>query len=170
MTVRPSKKSIRTETASPVAPTAAVVLKQFRVVFNTVRNHFQQVEKQVGIGGAQVWALHAVDRRPGLSVTDLAEVMDIHQSTASNLVKQLVKRQLLRTERSAQDRRSQMLFAEPAAQALLRSVPGPFQGVLPGALEQLSDDTLAQLHGNLNLLIAAMKADEKAGNIPLAQL
>lgn len=159
--------------AEPVANEsnhAALVLRQFRVVFNAVRTHFQQVEKQVGIGGAQVWALHAVRHQPGMSVNELAAVMDIHQSTTSNLVRQLVQRQLLRTEKSHLDRRSVRLFLEPAAHALLAKVPGPFQGVLPGALAELSPQTLAQLHQNLDALIKVLQADEKAGRIPLAQL
>jgi DNA-binding MarR family transcriptional regulator len=149
---------------------AVLVLRQFRVVFNAVKTHFQQVEKQVGIGGAQVWALHAIHSRPGLSMNDLAAVMDIHQSTASNLVRQLVKRQLLRTEKSTTDRRSVMLYTEPAAQVILDRVPGPFQGVLPGALERLPPESLEQLHHHLGTLITVLAADEKAGSIPLAQL
>jgi hypothetical protein len=38
------------------AEKAARVLRRFRMVFNAVKTHFQQVEKQAGIGGAQVWA------------------------------------------------------------------------------------------------------------------
>ena len=171
---KPPKPPKSTPQAAPLPPgqpaNAALVLRQFRVVFNAVKTHFQQVEKQVGIGGAQVWALHAVHSQPGLSMNDLAKVMDIHQSTASNLVRQLIKRQLVRAERSSADRRSVMLYVEPAAEPLLQGVPGPFQGVLPGALEQLPSETLAQLHQNLGQLIQVLEADEKAGNIPLAQL
>lgn len=152
------------------AADATQVLRQFRVVFNAVRTHFQQVEKQVGIGGAQVWALHAIRQRPGLHMNDLAQAMDIHQSTASNLVRQLVKRQLVRAEKSPTDRRSVMLYIEPAAHTLLEQVPGPFEGVLPGALQQLAPDTLAQLHTHLSALIAVLEADEQAAQIPLAQL
>ena len=41
---------------------AVAVLRQFRQVFNAVKSHFQQVEKTVGMGGAQVWAL-SIDRK-----------------------------------------------------------------------------------------------------------
>jgi len=33
----------------PDAPGAARVLRQFRLVFNVIKTHFQQVEKKVGI-------------------------------------------------------------------------------------------------------------------------
>lgn len=149
---------------------AALVLRQFRVVFNAVRSHFLQVEKQVGIGGAQVWALHALASQPGLSMNDLAGAMDIHQSTASNLIRQLLKSGLVRTEKSATDRRSVKLYIEPAGQAILERAPGPFQGVLPEALNRLPPQTLQQLQKNLATLIAVLEADEQAGGIPLAQL
>lgn len=148
----------------------AQVLRQFRVVFNAVRTHFQQVEKRVGIGGAQVWALNVIQQRPGVGMNELAQAMDVHQSTASNLVRQLVKRQLVRTEKSTVDRRGVHLYVEPAALTLLQGVPGPYEGVLPEALQQLAPDTLARLQADLTQVIHALKADEQAGGIPLAEL
>lgn len=149
---------------------SAQVLRQFRVVFNAVRTHFQQVEKRVGIGGAQVWALNVIQQRPGVGVGELAHAMDIHQSTASNLVRQLVKRELVRTEKSTVDRRGVHLYVEAAAQALLQGVPGPYEGVLPGALQQLDPHTLVRLQADLAQVIHVLKADEQAGGIPLAEL
>lgn len=156
--------------SSSDADRAARVLRQFRVVFNAVRTHFQQVERRVGIGGAQVWALNVIRQQPGVGVNDLARAMDIHQSTASNLVRQLVKRELVRTEKAKPDRRSVQLFIEAAGQQLLQGAPGPYEGVLPQALQQLSPDTLDQLQQNLAEVIHALKADEQAGSIPLAEL
>ena len=145
------------------------MLRQFRVVFNAVRSHFQQVEKRVGIGGAQVWALNVIQNQPGVSVNELARAMDI-QSTASNLIRQLVKRELVRTEKSAADRRGVQLFIEAAGQLLLQGAPGPYEGVLPEALQQLPRATLDQLQLSLAQVIQALKADEQAGGIPLAEL
>ena len=146
------------------------VLRQFRVVFGAVRSHFRQVEKQAGIGGAQAWALSLVQRQPGLGVTELAQAMDIHQSTASNLVRQLLQRGLLRSEKSPQDRRSVHLYLEPAGAAVLQTLPGPFEGVLPQALQQLPPEALAQLHAGLAQLLPLLQADLAAGGVPLAEL
>ncbi|MGQ0708764.1 MAG: MarR family winged helix-turn-helix transcriptional regulator [Rhodoferax sp.] len=146
------------------------MLRRFRVIFNAVRTHFQQVERQVGLGGALVWALHEIERQDGLGVSALAERMDIHQSTASNLVRTLVQRGLVQTEKSAQDRRSTQLRLTPAGQALLAQVPGPFEGVLPVALAQLPPEKLAQLDAHLAELIGLLGADEAAAGIPLANL
>ena len=86
--------------------TNAQVLRRFRVVFNTVRGHFQQVEKQAGVGGAQVWALSVIRDQPGIGMGGLAKSMDIHQSTASNLVKALQKKEMLSMTKAVVDRRN----------------------------------------------------------------
>ena len=142
--------------------TNAQVLRRFRVVFNTVRGHFQQVEKQAGVGGAQVWALSVIRDQPGIGMGGLAKSMDIHQSTASNLVKALQKKDMLSMTKAVVDRRNVELTILPAGLAVLAKVTGPFEGVLPEALARMDRD--------LSELIQLLKADEKAGGIPLGQL
>jgi DNA-binding transcriptional ArsR family regulator len=82
----PAKKAAITDTADP----AARVLRRFRLVFNAVKSHFRAVETKAGVSGAQLWALSVVRRQPGIGVGDLARAMDIHQSTASNLLRGLI--------------------------------------------------------------------------------
>ena len=158
------------EPVSDPAVQTAVVLRRFRVVFNAVRTHFKQVEKQVGLGGAQVWALSLIRDRPGIGLGDLARGMDVHQSTASNLVKGLMKKGLIRVDKGQVDKRQVQLLALPEALALLAQVPGPFEGVLPEALDKLPAQTLQRLDHDLAELIRLLKADEATGSIPLAQL
>lgn len=152
------------------AVTNAQVLRRFRVVFNTVRGHFQQVEKQAGVGGAQVWALSVIRDQPGIGMGGLAKSMDIHQSTASNLVKALQKKDMLSMTKAVVDRRNVEMTILPAGLAVLAKVTGPFEGVLPEALGQLPPETLARMDRDLSELIQLLKADEKSGGIPLGQL
>ena len=149
---------------------AAQVLRRFRVVFNAVRGHFQEIEKQVGLGGAQVWALNVIRDQPGIGVGALAKSMDIHQSTASNLVKLLLRKALVSMTKASADRRVVELQILPAGLLILSQVPGPFEGVLPGALTQLRPASLLRLDQDLGELIALLKADEAAAGIPLAGL
>jgi DNA-binding MarR family transcriptional regulator len=146
-----------------------LVLRRFRVVFNAVRSHFKQMEKQVGLGGAQVWALSIIRDQPGIGMGELARCMDVHQSTASNLVRALHHKELIRMDKGAHDKRHVHLTTTPAALELLTKVPGPFEGVLPVALELLSPQTLERLDQDLAELITLLKADDAAGRIPLAQ-
>jgi len=145
------------------------VLRQFRIVFNSVKSHFRQVERDAGLGGAQLWALSAIAQSPGIGVTELARALDIHQSTASNLVRTLAGRGLVASAREGLDRRGVALRALPAADAVLKRAPQPFVGVLPDALASLDADTLARLEHDLALLIARLATDEAAGQVPLGQ-
>lgn len=152
-------------------PTSAVqVLRRFRVVFNAVRGHFQEIEIRVGLGGAQVWALNVIRDHPGIGIGALAKSMDIHQSTASNLIKVLLRKELINVTKASTDRRQIELQILPSGVTILKQVPGPFEGILPDALERLPAATLRRLDHDLNQLIALLKADEKAAGIPLAQL
>ncbi len=103
----------RKPTASRLAPAdpSVKVLRRFRAVFNAVRHHFHSVETRVGVSSAEVWALSQVASHPGIGVGQLARAMDLHQSTASNLVRALLQAQLLTSERGEADRRSVHLHA-----------------------------------------------------------
>jgi DNA-binding MarR family transcriptional regulator len=149
---------------------ASRVLRRFRLVFNAVKTHFQQVEKKAGVGGAQVWALSVVRAQPGIGVNALAKAMDIHQTTASNLVKALATAEMIAVERKGADKRAVQLRILPAGTRVLRKAPGPFVGVLPQALASLDAQTLERLDRDLAELITVLKADERAAGIPLAQM
>ncbi|MBI5276860.1 MAG: winged helix-turn-helix transcriptional regulator [Burkholderiales bacterium] len=148
---------------------AAQVLRRFRVVFNAVKTHFRQVEKKAGIGGAQLWALALVRERPGIGVSDLARAMDIHQSTASNLVRSLADMGLVSVEKTGADRRAVQLRVLPAGSKVLRRAPGPFTGVLPEALSSLDRATLKRLDRDLGKLILLLGSGDEGAHTLLQQ-
>jgi DNA-binding MarR family transcriptional regulator len=145
---------------------SARVLRQFRVVFNAVKTHFRQVEQSAGLGGAQVWALSVIRAQPGVGVKELAQTLDIQQSTASNLVRALVERDLVEARRNGADRRTVALHLLDAGAAVL----APFAGVLPDALHALDAATLARLEVDLGKLIGILGVDSAAASVPLAEL
>jgi hypothetical protein len=131
MPAKPTRKTSR--------PKAIRVLRRFRSVFNAVKTHFQQVEKKAGIGGAQLWALSVVQARPTSVSVELARAMDIHQTTASNLVKAMATAAWWWP---TVGRSRPPCHAVPARDAsrharVLKKAPGPFSGVLPEALAAL---------------------------------
>jgi DNA-binding MarR family transcriptional regulator len=155
--------------SAPAPVPATRVLRQFRIVFNAVKAHFRQVEREAGVGGAQLWALAVIQRTPGIGVTELARELDIHQSTASNLTRALIERGLVSAGRESLDRRTVSLRLLPAAEDVLKAAPMPFTGVLPDALSSLDPSTLARLEQDLGALITALEADESAGKMLLSQ-
>jgi DNA-binding MarR family transcriptional regulator len=167
---RGAKSALAPAPGPDIVDPAARVLRRFRLVFNAVKTHFQQVEKRAGVGGAQLWALSVVRSSPGIGVNSLARAMDIHQTTASNLVKSLVAMDLVLAEKNGPDRRAVQLRITSAGGRILRKAPGPFTGVLPEALARLDTKTLDRLDRDLAKLLAEVNADERAAGIPLAQM
>lgn len=147
------------------------VLRQFRLIYGSVKQHFREVEQRCGISGSQVWLLREVATNPGTGVSRLAERLSIHQSTSSLLVEKLVGAGLLTKARSAEDQRRVGLEVTRAGQQLLKNVPGPAEGVLPEALRQLPDASLQTLNANLEQLIGLLTVrDENDAEKPLADL
>lgn len=166
----PKSKSSNIRKKNTGETEVAHVLRKFRQVFNAVKTHFQQVEKKVGIGGAQVWALSLIHEHPGIGVNDLSNLMDIHQSTASNLIKSLVTSELIEVRKNIEDKRIVELHINSAGKRILKKAPTPFSGVLPHALLQLNPKVLVRLNDDLSDLLNLLEADESAAKIPLANL
>lgn len=167
--------SANKQARAPVAPEAELsdsairVLRRFRIVFNAVKSHFRTVEKKAGIAGAQLWALSVIRDQAGIGVGQLAKAMDIHQSTASNLLKPLLEDGLVVSDRAHADKRLVRLQLSATGAKVLRKAPGPFTGVLPTALSQLDARALARLERDLGALIALLGTDERAARMPLGQ-
>jgi DNA-binding MarR family transcriptional regulator len=146
-----------------------LVLRQLRLVFNTVKGHFREVEKKTGVAGAQVWAMSVIRDRPGIGVGELASALDVHQSTASNLLKPLIEGGLVASERAADDRRALRLRVTARGLAILRKAPAPESGVLPAALARLDHETLGRLEKDLEGLIDLLHPDRRAAKMPMGR-
>lgn len=150
---------------------AMEVLKQFRLIIGSVRQHFREIEERCGISGSQMWILTEVQRAPGLGVSELAGRLAIHQSTGSLLVEKLVARELLIKQRSRQDQRRVGLYLTEAGQSLLSHLPGPAEGILPDALKALPQSVLANLNVNLGELVRHLHiSEERYSATPLADI
>lgn len=152
--------------ATEVTPLS--VLQRFRVVIRTAQRHSQWIERQSGVTGAQLWAMQELSDRPGLRVGELAKLMALHQSTASNLIDKLESAELIRKERTAADQRVVRLYLTDKGSELLSRAPSPARGVLTEALRMLEEQDLVQLQRTLEVLLAQIRdMDEGFGMQPI---
>jgi DNA-binding MarR family transcriptional regulator len=142
---------------------AADVLMQLRELFRVSQQHFQRIEARCGLSGAQVWALAELDERPGLTVSELAARLAIRLSTASNVLRKLDERGLIRRERGRADHRVVTIVLTPGGQRLLRKAPRPVQGVLQEALGRMPAEAIGRLHRDLALLLAGATVRDRRG-------
>lgn len=166
----PRKPATQTTNATDVSATISPlsVLQRFRVLIRTAQRHSQWIERQSGITGAQLWALQELSEKPGLRVGELANLMALHQSTASNMIDKLESTGLVRKERTSADQRVVRLYLTDGGKELLTLAPSPARGVLPEALRQLPVEDLSRLQEDLDVLLRQIKEmDEGFGMQPL---
>lgn len=147
------------------------VLKQFRLIYGSMRRHFHQIEVTCKVSGSQLWMLHELQAAPGIGVSDLAQRLSIHQTTCSQLIEKLVARGYVVKARSEEDQRRVGLSITRGAAQLLKGAPGPAEGLIPEALRGLSQSTLESLMANLGELIEGLDLhDHQAAERPLSDL
>ena len=150
---------------------ARETLKRFRIVFSSVKRHFEDIEAKCGVSGAQLWALWEIHKAPGLRASELANALLVHQSTASNLLVKLEEKLLIRRERQPSDQRVVRLHLTEKGQDIIGRAPKPMTGLLPDALQRLPEPVLDQLLLNMDALVAAMQRKDEEGKArPLSDL
>ena len=147
------------------------VLQQFRVIYESMRQYFREVEERCGLSGSQTWLLQEVQHSPGNGVNELAGRLGIHQSTCSLLVEKLVAKHCLIKTRPHEDQRRVGLCLAPDGLKAIEVLPGPAEGVLPEALGTIPDVVLNTLYINLSDLIRPLPGSDGAfANMPLADM
>lgn len=149
----------------------SAVLRSFRIIYGSVREHFRKVEQSCGVSGSQLWILHEVRQAEGIGVSDLAARLSIHQSTCSLLVDKLVRAKLIAKTPSKTDHRRVGLALSMRGRRVLKRAPGPPEGVLPEAVACLSTATVRNLYRGLQAVIGGLDIrDDGAAGTPLSDL
>ena len=153
------KTNFSFDSSSPSGKDAKLeVLKLFRVIFKVAQQHANYIEANCGISNAQLWAILKISQNPGMRVSELAQALSIHQTTASNLLDKLSLQGLIKRERISDDQRVVSLFITDVGRQILLKSPQPAQGLLQNALFNLPNSTIVSLESNLNELIKLMGA------------
>jgi len=145
-----------------VAPTnraaADLAFSEVLRLVRTVQTGMQNIDSGHGLSGSQLWALWQISAQSGRRVSELAEALHIHASTASNLLDKLEVRGLVRRERRDQDNRVVRLYLSDAGAELVKQIPGPMQGKLRGALQKVPRPVLDGLLEGVISLLGIMEA------------
>ena len=112
-----------------------------------------------GFGRAHHRVLHFVDRRPGLSIAALLDILRITKQSLNRVLKQLLDAGLVEARAGAHDRRQRLLYLTPRGEALARELATlqseRFRRVL-GDMPPPARDAAA------DFLFAMIDADERA--------
>ena len=147
------------------------VLKKFRIIYGSVRQHFREIERTCGVTGSQLWIMQEIANTSGIGVSELATRLSIHQSTCSQLVEKLVASKLIIKKRNKEDQRRVGMWLSEEAVKLIKIAPNPTEGVLPKALRNLPEETIQILDSAMEKVIEQLQiTDEMLAEKPLAEI
>ena len=138
------------------------VLDAIRRLVRSLRESSRAAEKRVGLSGAQLFVLQALDRSGPLSVNELAAATVTHQSSVSVVVARLVAQGLVSRFQSARDRRRLDLSLTAKGRKLLRRSPGAAQERLIDGLRRMSGAERQTLAASLQRLVKRMGIESGA--------
>lgn len=122
-----------------------------------VETGLKRIDARHGLSGSQLLAMWHISANPEIRVTDLAEAMHSHHSTASNLLDRLEIKGLISRIRQTNDTRVVRINLTAAGIELVKGIPGPLQGHLRSTLQLLPDPVLEGLHDGLTRLLQDMR-------------
>lgn len=143
----PPTPALRAETAERLHSIAVRLLRRARVV-----------DREAGVGPAQLSALSVLYFSPELPLTALAEAEQVAQPTMTRIVRSLETAGAVTRAPSAIDRRVQMVAISPEGRRIFEAARARRLEVIEGMLGRLDDATVAALRPLLTLLAEAVNA------------
>lgn len=144
------------------------ILSTIHELAHLMRTRFDQRARAHDMTRAQWVILVKLDRRPGLTQNDLAQLVEVEPITVARLVDRLESRGLVERRHDPSDRRVWRLHLTPASGPILKEIAVARHEMLQSLLcDDISPETLAIAHASLkqmksNLLTADMRASAEA--------
>ena len=151
--------------APPARSDLAAALDALRRIIRVLRQSSARSERELGIGGAQLFVLHQLAEAPAGSINELAERTYTHQSSVSVVVRRLVEQGLVARRPAAADARRRELRLTTAGRRLVERAPRPVQVHLIRGLAGLGPEDLAALSRLLRRVVETMGASEEPASM-----
>jgi DNA-binding MarR family transcriptional regulator len=123
---------------------------------------------KIGFGRAHHRVMHFVDRKPGLTVAELLDLLKITKQSLARVLKQLVDAGYIEQKPGPEDRRQRELYLTGNGQALIRDLREPQSRRIVTALERsgcaeedIARFLLAMVTENANEQIATLNAAQR---------
>jgi DNA-binding MarR family transcriptional regulator len=147
---------MRSTTPATKLHEAISILDDLRRVVRALRESSREAEQTLGVTGAQLFVLKALEKERALSLNEIAERTRTHQSTVSVVVKRLVEAGMVSRATSPLDARRLELRLTRHGASVLRRSPMAAQERLVQGIERLSPAERKALSKALRALVEAM--------------
>ncbi len=117
----PIAPKVTSPAAAPVAAPASVPYDLIELLFFAYRDFVGDPDRilaDYGFGRAHHRVLHFVQRRPGLTIAELLDILQITKQSLNRVLKELVEKGYIEQRTGRQDKRQRHLHTTPAGQDL----------------------------------------------------
>lgn len=138
----------------------AEIVQSFRRIFKAIQQYSEEVLKEFGVTGPQLWLLKMLRREGGTSVGELSQKMFLHISTVSGIIDRLEAKDYVARKKEAADRRVVTVHLTAAGKRIVDRAPEPSQGKLLYSLQNLSEKEVLEMHEALQKIVRLMEVDQ----------
>lgn len=148
-------------TTSRISKKVAIgqIVQWFRRIFKSIQQYSEEVLREFGVTGPQLWLLKSLQTEEGASVSELSQKMFLHISTISSMINRLEDKGYIERKRTKRDRRKVFIHLTKDGQKIISKAPEPAQGKLLHWLQNLSQGEVLRLYQSLQKIIQLMEVD-----------
>jgi DNA-binding MarR family transcriptional regulator len=122
---------------------ALEMLRLVWAVDHALQRRSKSMAVVLGITGPQRLVIRIIGRFPSIHARQLADILHLHPSSLTALLKRLERRRLIRRRPDARDRRRRLLGLTREGQAFNRDMPGTIEAALQRTLRRVAARDLA---------------------------
>lgn len=138
----------------------AEIMQSLRRMFKAVQQYSEEVLKEFGVTGPQLWALRTIYDEGQISMGALSQRMYLHMSTVSGVVDRLEKKGYVERTRGPSDRRVVKISLTKEGKTLVQRGPEAAQGKLLHGLESLSQQEVKIIRSSLDKVVRLMEIQD----------
>jgi len=135
-----------------------MVVVALRRIIRVIDLRSRYLVTQYGLTGPQLVLLKELSARDGDSVSKLTQAVHLSQATVTGILDRLEKRELVRRQRSDEDRRRVQIWLTDAGRELLAEAPTLLQEEFIDQLASLDDWEQTQILSSLQRVVSMMEA------------
>lgn len=136
------------------------IMQSLRRIFKAIQQYSEEVLKEFGVTGPQLWLLKTLPQEGGTSVSELSRKMYLHISTVSGIIDRLEAKRYIARRRRETDRRVVMVHLTDPGKRIVEKAPAPSQGKLLYGLQNLSEKEVLKMHDALQKIVRLMELEQ----------
>jgi DNA-binding MarR family transcriptional regulator len=136
------------------------ILISLRKILRAITLHSKSLSKRYGLTGPQLVILNEIANYEGISVTQLAKSISLSQSTVTEILKRLLKKELVKRTQNEKDRRSVMIGITSKGNEILAQAPPALQEIFMERFENLAEWEQLMILSSIKRVVDLMAAEE----------